>query len=728
MNTELVPSVVAATGGGVMLGGIWLHEYRREEAMRAGRVRLSLRFPAGLEPLRAFAALDGLSGLPHTAELVAEVVAGEGRIEHFLWVPSVARSSVESILTGVIPSLRVSESPDEPSETATLALRLFVPTPSLLSTDNAAAASRALLSGIATLRANESVAVKLALRPGSARPRREPDEPTAREREIARAWQRKTSVPGFGVSGLALIRAAKMGRARELAAHIENVLRARRGITGGFRITYGRSHRSLAAFPKTTRTSGWLSGAELLGLLAWPLGADVAVAGVELGGRELAPAAHLATRGRRLFVGRDLGGERWVALEPRAARLHTAVVGSSGSGKSEMLARGILDEIAAGHAGVVIDPKADLVQTVLERVPAEHADRVVVLDPGDDSRPTPGVAVLSGGDIDLRADVLTGAVKAIFAEAWGVRSDYYLRLAIRSLAESPGATLADIGRLFTDQAFLHQVIGRLRDPFLLGAWEQYLELPAGSRVEHVAAPMSRLMALLARPRVRSVLANPDPKLDIGKLFAERKWLLVSLAPGQLGEAGASIIGAAVTHLVWSAIEARVSLPADKRPFISVYLDELATLTGGVPFSFELLAERARGLGAGLTVAVQTLGRVPEPTRSALLGNTATFISFRASADEAGRIARQLPGLGDADVMALGRFHVAARVASAGSSSVVTGRTLALPPASGQADVIRDRSAKLYGSSPVEADSPETPVSPTASEADGSRLGRRGRAA
>jgi hypothetical protein len=519
-----------------------------------------------------------------------------------------------------------------------------------------------------------------------------------------------------------------MGRARELAAHIENVLRARRGIAGGVRITYGRGHRSLTALPKTTRTSGWLSNAELLPLLGWPLGADVAVAGVELGGREIAPAAHLATTGRRLFVGRDFRGERWVALAPQAARLHTAVVGSSGSGKSELLARGILDEIAAGHAGVVIDPKADLVQSVLERVPAEHAHRVVVLDPGDGSRPTPGVAVLAGGDIDLRADVLTGTVKSIFAEAWGVRSDHYLRLAIRSLAEVPGATLADVGRLFTDQAFLHHVIGRLRDPFLLGTWEQYLELPAGSRVEHVQAPMARVMALLARPRVRAVLANPEPKLDIGKLFAERKWLLVSLAPGQLGEAGASIIGAAITHLVWSAIEARVSLPAGKRPFVSLYLDEMATLTGGVPFSFELLAERARGLGAGLTVAVQTLGRVPEPTRSALLGNTASFISFRAGAEEASRIARQLPGLGDADVMALGRFHVAARVASADGSAVVTGRTLPLPPATGQAEVIRDRSAQLYGSSPVKADPPSTPPMNTGQSADDSRLGRRGRVA
>jgi hypothetical protein len=725
VNSDLVPAVVAATGGSTMLGGIWLHEHRRDEAMRAGRVRLGLGFPIGLEPLRAFAALDGLSGLPHTQELVAEVVAGEGSIEHFLWVSPSVRSSVESILTGVIPSLRVSEIAPAPDETATVALRLFVPTPSVLATDNAVAASRSLLVGMATLRAGESVVVKFALRPGSARRWRQPDEPSDTQRQIAKAWQHKVAVPGFGVAGLVVIRAARVGRARELAAHIENVLRGRRGTSGGFRVTSGRGQR-MASLPRTTRSSGWLSGAELLPLLAWPLGPDVAVAGVELGGREIAPAAHLAARGRRLFVARDREGERWVALAPSAARLHTTVVGSSGSGKSELLACGILDEIAAGHAGVVIDPKADLVQTVLERVPAEHIERVVVLDPGDDSRPTPGVAVLSGGDVDLRADVLIGAVKAIFADAWGVRSDHYLHLAIRSLAELPGATLADVGRLFTDTPFRERVIGRLRDPFLLGAWEQYLELPAGSRVEHVQAPMARVAALLARPRVRSVLANPDPKLDIGRLFAERKWLLVSLAPGKLGEAGASIIGAAVTHLVWSAIEARVSLPADKRRFISVYLDELATLTGGVPFSFELLAERARGLGAGLTVVVQTLGRVPEPTRSALLGNTQTFISFRAGAEEAGRIARQLPGLSDSDVQALGRFQVAARVASASGSSVVTGRTLALPPATGQAGLIRDRSAAQYASPSVGPEVAARPASTTVQEVDDARLGRRGR--
>jgi hypothetical protein len=96
-----------------------------------------------------------------------------------------------------------------------------------------------------------------------------------------------------------------------------------------------------------------------------------------------------------------------------------------------------------------------------------------------------------------------------------------------------------------------------------------------------------------------------------------------------------------------------------------------------------------------------LGCIPEPTRSALLGNAATFITWRAPAEEAAAIARQLPGLTPQDVQSLGRFEVAARVGTGTGSavSVVTGRTEPLPPETGQADAIRDASAARYGTRP-----------------------------
>ncbi|HYM55683.1 MAG TPA: hypothetical protein VES97_09985 [Solirubrobacteraceae bacterium] len=727
MKGDLAPAVIAAGGGSALMAGIWLHETRQAQAMRASRLRLGLRFPASLDPVGAKAALSGLSGLPDDAELLFETAAGAGGIKHFLWVPAAVRASAESILTGAMPGLRVAEVPVQKGR-ATYALRVFTPTPTALATENPEAASRTLLSGLAALAPAEQVVIRWAMRPGHAPELRSTDPPDHKTRAIEQAWRQKTQASGgFQVSGLVLVRAERAPRARELAEHVASAIRARRGAVGGPRITSERGGgRSLASLPRTSRTSGWLNTAELLALLAWPLG-DAQIAGVEVGAaRELLVPRTVPREGRRLFVGRDASGERPVALSAQAARHHMAVVGPSGVGKSVLLARCILSDIERGFAGAVIDPKAELVETVLSRIKPEHADRIVVLDPAAPG--VPGVAVLAGGDPDLRADVLVGAVRSAFpSEAWGVRTDYYLRLGVRTLSEIPGATLADIGRVFSHEPFRRAAVARLRDPFLVSAWQNYAALSTGAQAEHVQAPMARVMALLSRPRVRAVLASPDPKLDIARLFAQKKWLLVSLTPGTLGEAGAAIVGAALMYVVWSAIEGRVALPPERRHPVFLYVDELATLTNGLPFSFELLAERARGLGAGLTVAIQTLGRIPEPTRSALIGNVATLITFRAGADEALRLARQLPGLTEADVMALARFEVAARIGTGAGSAVtvVTGRTEPLPPPTGQADAIRARSAEVYGSDP---EPPQASTQTLDSASGDAPLGRAGRIA
>lgn len=695
MNAALLPAALAAGAGSAMSAGIAWHEHTARERMRGSRVRIAARFPAGMEPAVATAALDALSGLSMANELILEVAASEGAITHTIRVPSAVRSSAVALLEGVIGSIRLTEI-DGPvaCEPAALALSLGVERAAVLSSEDAGAASRSLLAGVAGLRAGEVVVLRWALSPGPA-PRRSVTGDDPHAQEVQRAWRRKTALRGFAVSGVLLV-SAKPARARALAGHVESVLRARRTITAGVSVRRLRRSTDLGVLPRTRRGSGWLSTGELIALLGWPVGPHAAE-NVEFGSRERRVPRGVPRDGRRLFLARDSRGERPVALDVTAARHHVVVCGPSGSGKSALMARGILDEIDRGSAGCVIDPQGDLVSRVLDGVPAKHAERIAVLDAGDLSRPVPGFSILSGGDPDARADVMTDALRRIFQGAWGVRSETYGRLAIRTLAEVPGASLADIG-LFNDEGYRRRAVARLRDPFLISAWRDYESLSAGAKAEHVQAPMARVMTLLSRPRVRAVLASPDPKLDVARLAAERKWLLVSLAPGVLSEAGATLVGAAVMHVVWSSIEARASVPAEQRHPVFIFADEFATLTNGLPFGFEVLAERARGLGAGLTVALQTLERVPEPTRSALVGNAATFITFRAGASEAALVARQLPGITDADVMALGRFEVAARVGTGVGSSVavVTGRTEPLPPSTGQAQRIRDLSAARYG--------------------------------
>ncbi len=700
MNGDLVPAVVAAGGGSAMAAGIWWRERRIDEAMRASRVRLGLRFPIALDPLLAKAGLSGLSGLaPGKAELVFEVTASAEGIKHAVWLPEAVRASATATLTGALPGLRVTEAP-APTGRTTLALRLFVATPTVLAADNPVAVSRTLLSGLAAL-SDEQVVIRWALRPGSAPPLRTPEPMDRAAKEIERVWRQKSAAPGFQASGLVLVQAGTVARARELAEHVASSLRSQRGSVGGVRITSERGNRSLASVPKTTRSSGWVNTNELLGLLGWPLG-DEPIPGVESGtARELLVPRHVPREGRRLFVGRDGSGERPVMLSPDAARLHMAVIAATGAGKSALLMRCILCDLPR-YGGVLIDPKNDLATDLIDRIPAEHAERVVFLDPAT-SGPMPGLNLFGSGDPDMRADVILSALKGIYKDAWGVRISSYLHLGLRTVAGLPNPVLSDWIGLYTDPALRARAVGRLRDPILVGQWRSYEALSAAEQYQHVAPALSRISALLSRPALRNVLNQTDSRLDIARLLAERKWLIVSLSPGTLGEAAAHLLGALVGYLVWTAIEARVTLPVEQRHPVFLYFDELQSLTT-LPVGLERFFERSRGLGCGVVVATQSLARLPESTRQSLLGNVGSLIAFRAGADEAARIARELPGLQASDIMGLARFEVAARISTGGLGSgtaVVTGRTEGPPQVTGQAAVIRRLTAERYGRDPRE---------------------------
>jgi hypothetical protein len=699
MDSALVPSAVAASGGSALMAVIAAREARLDARMRTSRVRLPLRFPIGLEPVRVLAALDGLAGQPYTNEFIFEVAAASGSITHWLWVPAAVRESVTATLAGTIPNLRVGEAQPAPAEGATLSLRLFVPTPVVLGSDHPVEASRTLLAGLAALRPGEQAVVRWAVRPGLPRTRSQSGNKTADE--ASRAWQRKLLMPGFRVAGLAVIRTAKLSRARELAAHVEAVLRSRRGLAGQLRVTSGRGTRALASMPRTTRTSGWLSAPELLPLAGWPLGAEV-VPGVTLGAaRQIPPADSLARHGRPLFVAQRGGQPRRVYLDAEGSARHVVITGSSGGGKSTFLGAGIVANVAAGYGGFLLDPKGDLVATVLDHLPPEAASRIAVIDPS--AEVVPGIDLFAGGDPDLRADALVTTLRSLFRDSWGPRLDSYLRLGLRTLGGQLHATLTDLPALFLDARVRRAAVARLDDPLLVGRWRAFEALGTAERMQHLQAPLSRILSLISRPPVRMVF-GPKPTLDVAGLLARRHWIMVPLASGTIGAPAARIIGSALTSVVWAAIAARAAVPPAQRHLVNLYFDELQVLADqGV--GLEDLLEQARGYGASVTVATQAIGRIPEQLRHSLLSNASTLICLRAGAAEARRLAPELPGLQPQDLVSLAPFEVAARVATGqGSGSVVvTGHTEPLGKPAGEGAHIRALSAQRWGRSRQEVE-------------------------
>lgn len=69
---------------------------------------------------------------------------------------------------------------------------------------------------------------------------------------------------------------------------------------------------------------------------------------------------------------------------PMAARLrHTHLIGASGTGKTTLIIRLVLQDLEAGYGVAVFDPHGDLIEEILARMPEGRLGEVVLLDPAD---------------------------------------------------------------------------------------------------------------------------------------------------------------------------------------------------------------------------------------------------------------------------------------------------------------------------------------------------------
>ena len=119
-----------------------------------------------------------------------------------------------------------------------------------------------------------------------------------------------------------------------------------------------------------------LNSEELAGLVGWPVEL-VAMPGLILGGCRQVPASPLIpSTGTVVADSTYPGDERPMAMEVTGRLRHMHLLGPTGVGKSTLMVQMALSDLEAGRGLVMLDPKGDLVQAVLERVP-EHRRRDV---------------------------------------------------------------------------------------------------------------------------------------------------------------------------------------------------------------------------------------------------------------------------------------------------------------------------------------------------------------
>lgn len=457
-----------------------------------------------------------------------------------------------------------------------------------------------------------------------------------------------------------------------------------------------------------------VNASELGNLIGWPIG------GPSLNGVRYRTSRLLPAQPRVLVpivtpdVDRSLFGDvRRVAaatfpgqsgsLVQRAtdALRHTHVLGPTGSGKSHLLTQMITQDIAAGRGVVVIEPKSDLIRSILERIPPDRTNDVVVLDGSGSARPV-GVNPLAGvhpANRELVVDQVLGLLHSLWRESWGPRTNDVLHAGLLTIAASEFPSLVALPTLFTNETFRRRAVAEaLRtDPWGLDAfWAWFEHLSVEQRAQVLGPVMSKLRAFLLRPSMRAILGQTEPAFSVRQVFTQRKVLLVNLAKGAVGPEASALLGSIVMAQLWQAVQSRAQIDPERRHPVMVYVDEFQDYTHGTTDFADVLAQ-ARGLGVGVTMSHQHLAQLNNPLRDAVLANAQSKIVFRLDHRDARTMADGHSELTADDITGLGRFELYASLLTDGTvSQYASGRTTELDAPFSRPEAIRARSADRYG--------------------------------
>lgn len=335
-------------------------------------------------------------------------------------------------------------------------------------------------------------------------------------------------------------------------------------------------------------------------------------------------------------------------------RNHVYMIGKSGMGKSKLLELLIRQDIAQGHGLCLIDPHGDIIDSLLDFIPAQRVGDVALIDPIDARYPV-SFNPFARVHPSFKHQLTQGVIEIMahrFGTAWTPRLEHVLRFACLALLDYPHATMRGLILLLTDSAYRARVLPHIEDDMVKRFWgaefDQWTERFDG---EAVVPLVNTLSQFLSDPLLRNIFSQEENKISFERCIREKRIVLINLAKGRLGEENARFLGGiCVTKLKQAGMARAIAHEAEGHDFY-VYMDEFHDLATG---TFETLFAEARKYGLCFTLAHQYAAQLSSRLHAAVLGNTGTSIVFRIAGEDAERMKSEFAPIFDVkDMINLG---------------------------------------------------------------------------
>ncbi|MEA3273251.1 MAG: type IV secretion system DNA-binding domain-containing protein [Patescibacteria group bacterium] len=502
---------------------------------------------------------------------------------------------------------------------------------------------------------------------------------TPAEEELLKAIEDKTLRPAFEVNLRLMASADTKDEANEILSHLVESFEQFKTMDMNELVTkkpfslkelvFNFSFRNFI-----TRYKSILNTEELASIFHFPIASTQTPKLNVVKAKVAAAPPDLPTEG--LLIGKNVYRETEapIYLQKKDRYRHLYTIGQTGTGKSVFLEELIRQDIQNGEGVCVIDPHGELVESVLECVPEERIEDVILFDPSDIEKPM-GLNLLEYDKPEQKTFVINEMIN-IFDKLYDLKQtggpmfEQYMRNAMLLVMSHPasGSTLMEISKVLADPDFRKFKIDHCDNQVVVDFWTKEAEKAGGEAALANVVPYvtSKLTTFVTNDIMRPIISQQQSAFNFREAMDSKKIVLINLSKGKIGELNANLLGMVIVGKILMSAMSRVDIPEEQRQDFYLYIDEFQNVTTE---SIASILSEARKYHLSLTIAHQFIQQLDEKIRDAVFGNVGSVVSFRIGANDSEFMANQFaPVFSQQDLINVDNFKAFIKVMINGAVS------------------------------------------------------------
>jgi len=361
-----------------------------------------------------------------------------------------------------------------------------------------------------------------------------------------------------------------------------------------------------------------------------------------------------------------------ICFERDDRRRHSYILGQTGTGKSWLLTRMIIQDIYNGDGVCFIDPHGETAEMVLERIPSERAEDVIYFNAGDFDRPF-GLNIMEYYSEQHKHQIVNSFI-ALLIRMFdphnqgfvGPMMQQAVRNSMLTAMSEKGSTLIEVVRILQDEQWVKDKwLPIIKDELVKRYWvDQVAKTDQKTKAESLGYFISKFDKFTTNLAIRNIIGQSVSSFDFRDVMDSGKILIINLAKGVMGEENMSFLGLLLVQKMLAAALSRQDVDESQRRDFFFYADEFQNFATD---DFCSILSEARKYRLNLTMAHQYIGQLPDNIKDAVFGNVGSLFVGRCSAEDGEFIEPQFdPMLTSGDLINQGIGHYYVKMLSKGN--------------------------------------------------------------